>query len=220
MVDAGIAMELLTAGWEDMSLVDRAADLEQIGGIFEAVTQSTIGMLRQLEQIARSLDTMFAATIEGFTTRGMDEDALWAYYNERYNYYNNLLQTTDDPNLILEYTQQMLRILNSASGMLTDEQWLAMAGDTGMTFQEWFLMVTGNAQQAADDAVQEQQDAIQAQYDILWNQMTTTTDRFFALSDVIEPVVVALDPLPDLLDRFSDALIRASDTAHHLGPIS
>ena len=223
MVDAGSAMELLTAGWEDMSLVDRAADLEQIGGIFETVTQSTIGMLQQLEQIARSLDAMFAATVEGFTTRGMDEDALWAYYNERYNYYNNLLQTTDDPNLILEYTQQMLGILNNASGMLTDEQWQAMAGGTGMTWQEWFLSVTGGAQEAADAAVQEQQDAIQAQYDILWNQMTATTDRFNILTEAVEPVVVALDPIPDLLDQFSDALIRAREAAsgaNNLGAIS
>ena len=168
-------------------------------------------MLQQLEQISRALDTMFEATIEGFTTRGLDEDALWDYYQERYNYYNNLLQTTDDPSLIIEYTQQMLRILNNASGMLTDEQWQEMAGGTGMTWQEWFLSVTADAQDAADAAVATQNERIQEQWEILWAQMDETTNTFYSLSEVIDPVIPPLEELPNLLDDFGFALIRATE---------
>jgi hypothetical protein len=210
MGEAGDAMALLTTGWEDMRLIDRAADLEQIGNIFGQVTQSTIVMLRALEQIARTLDAAFGQTIEGFTTRGMSEDELWGYYEERYNYYNTLMQQTDDPNLILEYTQQMLRILNLASGMLTNEQWLAPAGGTGMTWQEWFLSVTESAQTAADEAVQNQIDRAQEVYDQLWLQMQTTQGLFQTLDDAVEPVEKSFADLPDVMYDFSDAVVQAT----------
>ena len=73
MGDASEAMELLTSGWEDMSLTDRAEDLEKIGQIFESALNDTLQLLSQIDSIISTLRDQFEGLRSTFETKGMDE---------------------------------------------------------------------------------------------------------------------------------------------------
>ena len=212
---AADAMDNMTLGWEEMSLTERAEDLLAIGGIFEAVTRDTMVMLAALEQISKQLTAMFEQTIEGFTTRGMEDEDLWGHLEDRFNYYNNLLQNTDDPELILEYTNALLGILRQAGGMLTDEQWLEQAGNTGQTWQEWFLHMTAQLQTEAEEAVQALEDQIRERYEALYGQVERITSDFDSLGLAVEDTLIPFGELPphlwDLLDVLDRFVLRFSD---------
>jgi len=204
--EAGEQMEVLTAGWDDMSIMERAADLENIGTVFQNVTQATLQMLRSLDSMAQQLTNQFDALTEQFTTRGMSDEQLWSHLESRYDYYANLLENTDDPNLIMEYTQRMIQILSQASGMISDEDWTRQAGTTGQTWQEWFISMTEGAQAAADAALEEQRARVQAVYDELYLQLDSTTDRFYTLAGGMTETTDVLADLDTALINFGGAL--------------
>jgi tape measure domain-containing protein len=213
--EAGEAMDNLTGGWDEMNITERAQDLEQIGQIFQDVTENTIQMLRQLDAMSRTLKNQFDALIEDFTTRGMSDEELWGYLEGRYNYYKQLMETTDDPNLILEYSQRMIDIMSQASGLLTDEQWLGTAGDTGMTFQEWFTQLAEGAQAAADAALEEQRTRIENVYNSLYDQLEVTRQEFVDLAGTTDPVTTGFGNLGDAALDLEGAFRRVEDVINN-----
>jgi TolA-binding protein len=205
--EAGKQMELLTAGWEDMSITDRAQDLEKVSQIFESFTQTAMQAIQQLDAMARQLNSQFEGMIRGFETRGMEAPDLWEYLEAEYKRYQRLLQETDDPALIVEYSNRLAAILQQASGLIPDETWFEQAGTTGMTWQEWFIQMTRGAQEAADEAIQEQRARIEDTYEQMFAGFDDITQRFHDLAaGPVDGAGDALDGLGESADGARDAL--------------
>lgn len=64
MADAGDNVALLSAGWENMSIAERAGELEKIGDIWADVLSNALQILGQLDQMQKQINATFDNAIE------------------------------------------------------------------------------------------------------------------------------------------------------------
>lgn len=212
MEDVSVSMAMLTTGWEDMDLVERAGDLEQIGQLFQGVLDATKNALNQIDQIIKQLETSFADLRESFETKGMENEDLYSYYESQYNKYAALLANTDDPVLIAEYAQRMTRYMALAADMIDPEQWKGeYPGGEGETYQEWYLKELARLEELALAAENAQRERIQEQYDSLYAQLEFIRSQYEVFGGAIEETTIAIVDMGGAARAVADILHRLPD---------
>lgn len=120
MEEAQEQVEILSAGWENLSLADRAVQLEQIGSIWETVLNTAMQQLQQIESIRAGLERSFGGAIESLQLSQMDPNERRAYFESKIADLVAQLEAATDPGEIQDLSNNILGYIQALGQLGTE----------------------------------------------------------------------------------------------------
>jgi tape measure domain-containing protein len=176
-------ISLLTAGWENLTLVDRATELEQIDGLFQTTLGNVLSMLASIEQRQNEIRTGWESWSTNLVFRSLEtplQQQDFAY--TQLSAAMSGLEGATTPAEIDRWNAEVQRWLDALAGMVDLSGEYGMGG---MTNLEWLLEQAQRASDLATGGYQSIEDELQARYQDLYDVLGDVNERFRELNDTM-----------------------------------
>lgn len=180
MASAQSQIDILAAGWDRLTLVDRAAELENIGMVFEQALQQTVQMLQAIDSAQEAINQGWSRLIEQLQFGGMWEEDRVPWLQGRISDIMGQLAGATSIEEINFLNSELMRYIQQLGGMVdleaqapweiaqqygfTADEWVL---DGGATWREVLIRMMEDAQSAANAQLDMIREQVQAQYDEL-----------------------------------------------------
>jgi len=118
MADAGDNVALLSAGWESMSIAERAGELERIGDIWADVLSNALQILGQLDQMQKQINATFDNAIESIRLNEMTTGERRAYLTGQVDAGMTTLRAADSPEEIQAAVDDVFKYIQMLADVL------------------------------------------------------------------------------------------------------
>jgi hypothetical protein len=173
---ADIQQQVLTrmAGLEDMSLLDRAREAQNILDLITQARQAEIQYLQQIQQLQDGINRSIDQQIEQLYTGGLNENQLQQYYADQVNAIMAQLRAgVDSPEALQSIMSELQRYIGLYAGSLGDLLYEYPAGGQGRgTYAEMLIALLEEARGLSDDAFDVMRQNIEDANAELINQLT------------------------------------------------
>jgi tape measure domain-containing protein len=185
MTDMFDAIQLLQTGWDDMSLFERARDLETIGQIFEQITDNTLMMLRQIQTMSESINRSFDRMREDITLEGKDPYEIAHYAMDQVQTLMEQLGQATSPEQVGQITAEIQRYLQMLRGSGVNLE--ATFGITDPTeWKEYILSTIDQAQALANERLQVMEDLVRQRYEETRDAFEAATAGVLEFAQVLQ----------------------------------
>lgn len=192
--DVGGQMDLLMTNWDNMSLLDRAKDVEQIGTLFEQAMNNTLQMLAQIDAAQKQITDGWAGFIEDIRLQQMTEREQMTYFGAQIRQWFNALSGADTLEGITDANANLMEYVQNLAGMVD------LSADLPAQFEKMFGAILG-----VDLSGQ------------TWGEVLEQLAAFFdltaqaGLEDVEDEVQTAYQELVEKLELARDGLVNFTD---------
>lgn len=188
-------IEVLSAGWEDLSLVDRANELSLIGDVWASALDQTLAMLQAIDSAERATQDNIARAQETYNLRGMTDSEQRRYFEEQIGTYMGLLSGASTLEETQTYSAEVLRYIQALSQFNDPNDPIGLHGGT---WGEYINSLYDELSSVSADQYQELRDTTQEQFDQLTEALAAATDALTDLNDTMNDGGGAtVDPLDD-----------------------
>jgi hypothetical protein len=177
-------IDLVTVGWENMSLPDRAAEAQQIGVLFAGALQTTLNMLQQIESVRQGINQSFNRLDEDLRVGGMGQAGKERYFRQRIVTLTGELGEAESAEEIARITAEIQRYIQSLTGIVDLDATGSITG--GDTWREFIRGLIADAQEAANDQLDIVQEEILAEYDALILAMQEAEDALTGFTAAVD----------------------------------
>lgn len=209
MDEATDQMNLLADGWEDLSLLQRADELEKIGDVFEAVMKDTLDMLRKIEAVSKSVRDSWAAMVEGIEMEMMSPQETHSYLYRKVQELMEQLRGAESPEAVEEITRQLQRYMGMIRQNVDLEALVDPMGWFGdeRNWGEYLIDLINEADAIAQDRLGRMEEEARERYEAAYAAYERATQGVLNFADALEGVT-GTDPLgwgdPELNWGFGD----------------
>jgi len=199
MEEAGAQVEMLSVGWDQMSLLDRAAELDRIGDVWAGVLQNVTQTLAQIDAAQQQIGYSWDRFIEGLTLGGMSERQQTDYWVDEYERAMAGLEGAGSLEDVQFWNSEIARILQSLAGVVD----LDLMDPAGNTWRDTLIEWAERASVEADERLE--------------TLRNTVLDQYADLTQAIRDTILAFGELPDVLgDFWRDSHAHAARCAHYI----
>jgi hypothetical protein len=180
MDDAINNVQVAMGGLDQMTLLERAQQAQTVEQLITQARAAEIQMLRQIDQLSKSINQGIDNQIEQLRTGGMSEGELQRYYSQQVESIMRSLRLGEagSPEQLQQMMADLQRYIGLYSQALGDDLY-AIAGPGGNTMSDVLIAMLEEARGLSDLAleemrgqVQEQNEALMAQLEILMDSLT------------------------------------------------
>jgi TP901 family phage tail tape measure protein len=184
MADVRDAIDLVTVGWEDMSLTERAAEAQQIGTLFESALQNTLNMLQQIASVRQSVNQSFDRMDEDIRVGRMTDVGRQRFFRQRIVSLTGELGQAESAEEIARISAEIQRYMQSLMGVVDLE---ALGGDItgGQTWGNYIQQLIAQAQAAANTQLDEIEEEVLAEYDALIAAMQLAEEALTGFTEAV-----------------------------------
>ena len=183
MAEVRDSIDLVTVGWENMSLQDRAREAQEIGVLFQGALQNTLAMLGQIDQARQSINTGFDRMLEDLRLENMTDYGKQRFFSGRVGTLTGELAGATDPAEIARITAEIQNYIQSLRGLVDLDETNAITG-----FGTWNEYITGlitEAQNAANIQLDAIEDEVLGEYDRLIERMQLAEDALTGFTTAV-----------------------------------
>jgi hypothetical protein len=177
-------IDLVTAGWENMSLPDRAREAQQIGTLFESALQNTLDMLQQIASVRQSVNQSFDRMDEDIRVGRMTDVGRQRFFRQRIISLTGELGQAEGADEIARISAEIQRYMQSLMGVVDLE---ALGGDItgGLTWGNYIQQLIAQAQAAANTQLDEIEEEVLAEYDALIAAMQLAEEALTGFTEAV-----------------------------------
>lgn len=181
MGEVGDRIELLRAGWESLTLVQRAEELQEIGGLFESVLNGVIDMLRQIDQMRQSINAGWDAIRESRMLDDMTDSEKGRYFQSQIESLMRELSSATTLEEINRINSELMGYVQNLNGLGLQDNPLDPMG-YGESMDEYLDRIINQAQEMANQRLDLIEDELQAAYEELAEAAREARDALLELA--------------------------------------
>jgi hypothetical protein len=199
---------LISAGWQDMTLIDRAAELETIDDLFESTLGNVLSMLTTIQQRQEEIERGWASWATGMQFSALEsDDARIHFAQSQLEAAFTGLEGATTAREIDRWNAEVQRWLDTIAGMvdLNDFTLGDPMGTTGGSWLEWLLDQGSRASGLASGGYQSLEDELQERYQEMHDTLRDVNDQLRDFNDTLRDLNnPATDPPPGPWDQGDD----------------
>ncbi|RLE25614.1 MAG: hypothetical protein DRJ50_02590 [Actinobacteria bacterium] len=162
-------IDLVTVGWENMSLQDRAREAQEIGVLFQSALQTTLGMLQQIDAVRSSINQSFDRMLEDFKLNNMSDVGKQRFFRGKIAGLTGELADATDADEIARISAEIQRYIQSLAGIVDLEATGSFTN--GLSWNDYLATLTQAAKDAANAQLAEIEEEVLGEYDALIEKM-------------------------------------------------
>jgi len=193
--EVGDQLDLLSAGWENMDLLSRAAEVEQIGDLFESALDGVIQMLQTIDAMRVNISASWDAFRESMTLADLEgnTEGLRQYYQDQIDYWMQQLGEADTLEELQTAQDNLMRYMNALAGVVPLTEPMDVMG-WGQTWGEYLSEIADEIEALAQARLDEIEDTVQAAWDALVTNLYTARDALTDFADMLDGITGGGDP--------------------------
>jgi hypothetical protein len=185
VTDVSGQIDLLSVGWDQMGLLDRARDVQEINRLFEQTLNGVIEMLRQIDQLRQSINQGWDRLREQWNLGAMTPSEQQGYYRQQIEALLGQLGGATSLEEINRINAELMRYTQSLMGIIPDRD--ALADWTGReTWGEFIERVMAEAQEIANRQLDAAQERVQEAWDTLVAQLHAARDGLIDFNEMLD----------------------------------
>jgi hypothetical protein len=192
---------IMTMGWEDMNLTDRAGDLQEINKLFEGTMQGIIGYLQQIDSMRRGMNQGWKGMLEDLQLSQLGTGGKQNFFSQRISWWFDALQDAGSLNDIsmandklMEYVQQLMSLAPDDLDKSVPQHIRDMLGNVfqfsptdDVSWAELLEQLMETIMGEANDQLDEAEDPVREAYEELTDSVYAARDAFLDLTGVLDP---------------------------------
>jgi hypothetical protein len=190
----GDQMDVITAGWDDLRLIDRAREFQDLQSAMAQAGQSLGQMISQLEGLRTTLDRRIDSQLEQLELSQMSDREKRGYYRERIEGLMQQLEGAGSAEEIDWLSSQIMQYASSLQGLLGEDLWSTWSGAAGedpwtgrsSSVGEWLQGVLEGVRDLKDERIDAIQDEARDAYDELIDRIGRAAEGLGLLGDWLD----------------------------------